>query len=131
MNKPTNTETSGPPPHTGPTPVERLAQMVSSKANAAIVYGERVERDGVTVIPVAKVRYGFGGGFAHKAHGTDGGGGGGVQATPIGYIELKNGAAEFRPIRDPSAVARVVVFGGLFGLMLIRSVLRRRRVADR
>jgi uncharacterized spore protein YtfJ len=49
--------------------VERLAEKIGSSARAAAVFGEAVGRDGVTVIPVAKARWGFGGG--------DGGPGGG------------------------------------------------------
>jgi len=44
-----------------------LADKLGKGARAAAVFGEPVERDGVTVIPVAKARWGFGGGT-----GTDG-----------------------------------------------------------
>jgi uncharacterized spore protein YtfJ len=42
--------------------IERLAEKLGITANARAVYGEPVERDGLTIIPVAQVRYGFGGG---------------------------------------------------------------------
>jgi hypothetical protein len=42
--------------------LERLGQQLSTTATAQAVYGTPVERDGITVIPVARVRYGFGGG---------------------------------------------------------------------
>ena len=44
-----------------------LADRLGKGARAAAVFGEPVERDGVTVIPVAKARWGLGGGV-----GTDG-----------------------------------------------------------
>jgi hypothetical protein len=42
--------------------LERLADKVGSNVRASVVFGERVERDGVTIIPVARAWWGFGGG---------------------------------------------------------------------
>jgi uncharacterized spore protein YtfJ len=42
--------------------VVRMADRIGAKVNVKTVFGEPVERDGITVIPVAKVRWGFGGG---------------------------------------------------------------------
>ncbi|MBC6990521.1 spore germination protein GerW family protein [Hymenobacter sp. BT491] len=101
--------------------VERLAQQLSTVVSAQTLYGTPVERDGVTVIPVARAQYGFGGGG-----GTDGsraggsGGGAGVNLTPVGYIELKQGNARFRPIRG--SVVPLVAVSGLVALLLLRSV---------
>src|SRR5437867_4194632 len=87
--------------------LERLADKVGANAGAAMVYAAPVERDGVTVIPVGKVRWGFGGGFgeaqkeASTGGGTGGGAGGGVMVSPVGYIELAHGETRFRPIVDP------------------------------
>ena len=83
-----------------------------------------VERDGVTVIPVAKARWGFGGG-AGRRHDEDGaGGGGGVQVTPVGFIEIKNHEANFRPIRTASLPW--IFAGGILSLLLLRSTSKRR-----
>ena len=38
--------------------VERLAQILSNSASARTIYSTPVERDGVTVIPVARAYYG-------------------------------------------------------------------------
>jgi len=81
--------------------IERLAHQLGITANAKHIYGEPVERDGVTVIPVAKAVYGFGGGGGKKETEEGLGGGGGVMLTPVGYIEIKNGETRFRPTRDP------------------------------
>src|SRR5829696_4917048 len=40
----------------------RLAERVGAQANVKAVFGEPIERDGLVVVPVAKVRWGFGGG---------------------------------------------------------------------
>lgn len=80
--------------------IERLAHKVGIAANAKQIYGEPVERDGVTVISVAKAVYGFGGGSGKKENEEGSGGGGGMSLTPVGYIEIKNGETRFRRTRD-------------------------------
>ena len=62
--------------------VTRLADKLGSHASAATVYAAPIEREGVTVIPVAKISYGFGGGGGEQREGSGGGGGGGVIAFP-------------------------------------------------
>jgi uncharacterized spore protein YtfJ len=100
--------------------LERLAQQVQVNANAKQVYGEPVERDGATIIPVAKVQWGFGGGSLGRGPAERGGGGGGVRAYPTGFIELRNGKAEFRPIQDPMAPALLAGVGLAVGLLLAK-----------
>jgi uncharacterized spore protein YtfJ len=109
--------------------MDRLAARIGRDANARAVFSEPVQRDGVTVVGVAKVRWGFGGGGGSgSAQGGEGsgrgfGGGGGVQATPVGFIEVRDGVAEYRPIRDPAAiVVPIVAIGGVTALMLVRAI---------
>lgn len=102
--------------------LEGLAERVGLHANARMVYGDAVARDGVTVIPVAKVAYGFGAGSGDGEKGDGGGGGGGVKAAPLGYIELKNGVASFRRITDPLAYVPLILAGGVAGAILIRGL---------
>jgi uncharacterized spore protein YtfJ len=85
-----------------------LADRLGNRASTAAVYGEPVERNGVTVIPVARMRWGFAGGVGTGSNqfgpsggqGSGVGGGGGVSASPMGYIEIANGRTEFRRIQD-------------------------------
>ena len=103
--------------------VERIADIIQVHANAKQVYGEPVERDGTTIIPVARVQWGFGGGGLGHGAAERGGGGGGARATAIGYIELRDGKSEFRPIRDSGDVAALVAVaaaGILAGLIASR-----------
>lgn len=105
--------------------IERLSEKVSRAASAKTVYGAPVERDGITVIPVAKVRYGFGGGSGRKHAGEEGsGGGGGAYARPVGYIEIKNDGAQYHRIRDPSAMVPIIAVGGLVGIAALRILVR-------
>jgi len=102
--------------------VERVAERMGMQASAKAVYAEAVERDGVTVIPVAKVRWGFGGGTGRKQGKRGKGGGGGLHAAPLGYIEIKEGQTEFKPIRDPMSLVPLMAMGGLAGWIVLRSL---------
>ena len=49
--------------------LERIGEAVGQKAQVSTIFGEPVERAHVTVIPVAKARFGFGGGGGSGARG--------------------------------------------------------------
>ena len=107
-----------------------MAEKLGAVARAATVFGEPVERDGITVIPVAKARWGFGGGAGQRKDEGGGGkqedgagGGGGIQVTPVGFIEMKNNEANFRPIRTVSL--SWIIMGSIFSLFLLRATLKR------
>lgn len=105
-------------------PPERLADAFKTFADAKMIYGEPIERDGLTIIPVAKLRYGYGGGSGRRDGEEGGGGGGGMIVQPAGYIELKNGVSSFRAIRGPGAFVPLVIAGGLTGLLLARGLYK-------
>ncbi|MBH8558147.1 spore germination protein GerW family protein [Hymenobacter negativus] len=111
------------PPALTASVAERLAQLLSSSVNAQTIYGSPVERDGVTVIPVAQAAYGFGGGSGTGPNAQGGiGGGGGVRLRPVGFIELSKSRSRFRPIRR--SVVPLVAVSGLMALLLLRAVPR-------
>jgi uncharacterized spore protein YtfJ len=98
-----------------------IAEKLAVAARATTIFGDPVEREGVTIIPVAKARFGFGGGAGRGKDEDGGGGGGAMQVTPVGFIELKTGAAEFRAIRTTSLPWMVA--GGIAAFFLLRKVL--------
>jgi uncharacterized spore protein YtfJ len=106
--------------------LDRIGQTVGQKAQVSTVFGEPVERDSVTVIPVAKTRFGFGGGGGTGTkqgdEGTGGGGGGGAVISPVGYIELRNGGAEFKRISSPVEVATFVASASIALLAIKRLI---------
>jgi uncharacterized spore protein YtfJ len=112
--------------------VEGLASRVGLRASVNAVFGDAVTHDGVTIIPVAKVRWGFGGGSGRgvgsKEDGMDtgegAGGGGGVMASPLGYIEIRNGHAEFKRIRDLGAVVPVILASAFSAWLTLRGLRR-------
>ncbi len=110
--------------------VERLASKLGMHAGASAVFGDPVERDGVTVIPVAKVRWGFGGGSGRGIEegsengeiGEGSGGGGGVMASPLGFIEIREGRADFRRATDPTAAVPVIIASGIAAWLSLRGL---------
>ena len=76
-------------------------------ANVKAVYGEPIVAQGKTVIPVAKIIYGYGGGAGtggvgnSGARGEGGGGGGGARAIPVGVVEVSDQQTRFVPYHRP------------------------------
>ncbi|MGO4691903.1 spore germination protein GerW family protein [Glaciibacter sp. 2TAF33] len=69
-------------------------------------YGDPVEIDGVTIIPVAYVQYGFGGGGDETGGDAEmGGGGGGGMSIPVGAYVKSGGTVRF----DPNLVSLLAV----------------------
>jgi uncharacterized spore protein YtfJ len=104
--------------------LERIGQTVGERAHVSTIFGEAVEREGVTVIPVAKARFGFGGGGGSGSRegdeGSGGGGGGGVAVGPIGYIEVRDSGAEFKRISSPTDTLALVAAASLAVLTVKR-----------
>lgn len=100
--------------------VQGLGERLGLSARASAVFGDPVERDGVTVIPVAKASWGFGGGSGGAAPNQGSGGGGGGVVAPIGFIEVRGGEARFVPVRDPRTTAMRLVAGAAAVALLFR-----------
>jgi uncharacterized spore protein YtfJ len=109
--------------------LERLAELIGAKAGVQAVFGEAVRQESLTIIPVARVRWGFGGGGGsadgpQTGPASGSGGGGGVAADPIGYLELGPQGAAFRPIREPYPSPVLLVASGLTAALVIRAFAR-------
>jgi uncharacterized spore protein YtfJ len=109
--------------------LERLAELVGAKANVQAVFGEPIRQGDITVIPVARVRWGVGGGSGRSEATPEGpssgaGGGGGAVADPVGYLEIAGGEATFRPIRAPYPSPAFVLASALAAAFVIRAIAR-------
>ncbi len=121
----------------------RRIGTISEDVGASVCFGTPVERDGHTVIPVARVSFGygmgFGGGTDNKrgntaefggpaAEGGGGGGGGGGSSTPVAVIDITEHGVEIEPVTDATRIAMSsFMFAGwaLFWItMTIRTVAR-------
>ena len=92
------------------------------------VYGEPFERDGLTVIPAARVSGGAGGGGGEGAEGTGKGQGGGfgVQARPVGAFVIKDGDVHWRPAVDVTRIALGSRVVAVVALLATRSIVKLR-----
>jgi uncharacterized spore protein YtfJ len=94
------------------------------------VFGDPYERDGVLLVPVARVRGGGGGGGGEggppgaETSGKGWGGGFGMAAEPVGVYVVRDGDVKWRPSVD---VNRLIQLAGVALLIVLRSFLRRRK----
>lgn len=80
---------------------EELLERARDALSGQRVFGDPVERDGVTVIPAASVRGGGGGGVGEDVEGQQGMGGGfGLLARPTGAYVLQGGRVRWQPALD-------------------------------
>jgi uncharacterized spore protein YtfJ len=95
------------------------------------VFGEPYEKDGVTIIPAARVQGGAGGGRGEdpKGQGKGSGSGFGMTASPVGAFVLRQGELSWRPAVD---VNRIVLGGqvvAIVALLTVRAIIRARAKA--
>jgi uncharacterized spore protein YtfJ len=97
--------------------VEELLHSVSDAVTVKQVFGEPYEKDGVTVIPAARVTGSGGGGSGKDDKGDEGGGGGfHVQGRPVGAYVIKGGDVRWIPAFDPTRLLAIA------GLVVVLSV---------
>jgi len=130
--------------------IERIG-TVPERLGAAACFGTPVERDGHTLIPVARTSFGFGMGFGRGTgsntkpsgngaafgeagdvgEGEGGGGGGGGSSTPVAVIDITRDDVTVRPVMDPMRLATswMMLMGWVaFWLLLtVRTVVRERQ----
>lgn len=108
--------------------LKSIVEPLHASATVSRIYGEPVTAHGRTIIPVARVRYGFGGGAGHGAkreepvsgEGGGEGGGGGVMASPVGVIEITDQHTRFIPLHSHLGVAAAAFLGIGLGMLFSR-----------
>lgn len=122
---------------------EKIADQFRGDANVRRAYGDPIQFEGRTIIPVANVTYSYGfgegGGWGEKnpvegetavededaASGAGGYGMGGVtRATPLGVIEITPEGTVFLPVRPRRQLAKGLAIGVVLGLVLARLMRR-------
>ena len=102
-------------------PVDRTLttrKLLAAARGARLCYGDPVHVEGRTVIPVARVR--AAGGLGAK------GGGGRLDAVPVGFIEVSEAGARFEPIGGPGLLPRGLAAGGAALTAVAAAALLRR-----
>jgi uncharacterized spore protein YtfJ len=97
------------------------------------VFGEPYEKDGVTIIPAARVQGGAGGGTGEDPNGQGRGSGSGfgVTARPVGAFIVRDGDLSWRPAVD---VNRIILGGQVVlvvALLTVRAIVRNRTRSKR
>ena len=104
--------------------LESMFEPLTRSASVSAVYGEAISANDKTIIPVARIAYGFGGGRGRKQHEGDSpngeGGGGGVYAVPIGVVEVTDTGTRFIPLNDRKKLAGVLLLGFCLGAFWAR-----------
>jgi uncharacterized spore protein YtfJ len=106
--------------------LQSLHENLSSRAQVKSVFGEPIVAADKTIIPVARVAYGFGAGAGtggvgeQSAKGEGGGGGGGMRATPVGIFVVGPGESRFVPIHSHRKMIGVLFAGACLGMLFAR-----------
>ncbi|GAA4467631.1 hypothetical protein GCM10023189_51660 [Nibrella saemangeumensis] len=116
--------------------LQTLTERMTGGASVQKVYGEPIVAGQKTIIPVAKVTLGFGGGYGEgragrkgastetdeSGKGEGGGVGGGLIVQPQGIIEVTPDQTRYIPLRSGRYIALGVALGFvLSGIMGLRS----------
>jgi uncharacterized spore protein YtfJ len=107
--------------------LEKIGSSLGSTATVKAVFGEPIHLEGKTVVPVAKIAYGFGAGGGRKPARQDGssepseggGGGGGVRAFPAGALEITSSQTRFVNYNDIRWLAGAFAAGAVLGSLLL------------
>ena len=97
------------------------------------VFGDPIERDGVLVVPVARVFGGAGAGAGEgetgkdedgKRHGRGSGGGWGALAHPVGVYVISGGNVRWVPALNLNQIILGGQIAAVVGLLVVRSIVR-------
>jgi uncharacterized spore protein YtfJ len=111
-----------------PERVQSIVERLQTSASVKTVYGEPIKVDGKTIIPVARVAYGFGMCSCGKQNpeqeqqGKDqqgcGGGGAGLSIRPAGVLEITQAETRFIPIGMGRKLAGALLVGLFLGVLI-------------
>lgn len=106
---------------------DSLSDKFHSSTGVKKVYGEPLETQGKTIIPVAKVAYGFGGGYGEtkddkeEGRNSEGGGvGGGLAVKPVGVIEVTKEETRFISFSGKKKLFGMLALGFVLGFLIGR-----------
>ena len=114
--------------------VQKTIEDAKDAMTVRRVYGDPYEKNGVTVIPAARVQGGAGGGTGEgpKEQGGRGSGTGfGINAKPAGAFVLKGDDVSWRPAVDVNKVILGAQVVAVLALLVARSIAKSRASSRR
>ena len=105
--------------------LRNIGERFEASATVRNVYGEPISIGNRTVIPVARISYGFGGGGRgggpqDDRQGSGGGGGGHISAVPVGVVEITPEGTRFTPFTDWRKLGLIVAISLAVGFVFGR-----------
>src|SRR5262249_21696234 len=105
--------------------LQTMFERLGKSAGVHSVFGEAISAHGKTIIPVARISYGFGAGKGRKkpgesANGEGEGGGGGLYAAPLGVLEVSDAGTRFVGLNETRKFASAALAGFCLGAFWAR-----------
>ena len=101
--------------------VDEMLKGAQDALAVSRVYGEPIQKNGVTLIPAVEVMGGGGGGGDEA---NNGGGGFGVSARPVGTWVIRGDDVTWAPAVDATKVAMRGMLVAIVFLFVVRSVVK-------
>ncbi|HSL12528.1 MAG TPA: spore germination protein GerW family protein [Actinomycetota bacterium] len=114
------------------TDVRETIRQATDVMTVKRVFGEPYERNGVTVIPAARVQGGAGGGEGEgpNGEGKGRGSGYGLNAKPTGVYVIRGDEVVWRPAVDVNRVILGAQLVAIAAILLVRTVVKFRAAAS-
>jgi uncharacterized spore protein YtfJ len=104
--------------------VDEMVHSTQDALNVKRVFGDPIEKEGITIIPTAKVMGGGGGGGDAE---NNAGGGFGIRSRPAGVYVIKDGDVRWEPALDLNRIILGAQVVAIFFLLVLRAALKRRK----
>jgi uncharacterized spore protein YtfJ len=101
--------------------VDEMLTGVRDAITVKRVYGDPIEKNGITLIPAAKLSGGAGGGGDQE---NNGGGGFGLRARPVGAYIIRGNEVTWEPAVDVTRMATLGIVAGIVSLLVLRSIVK-------
>jgi uncharacterized spore protein YtfJ len=111
--------------------VRQAVSEAQDSISARRVFGKPYERDGVVVIPAAKVIGGGGGGGGEQGESAGAGFGFGLGGQPVGAYVIKDGKVRWKPALDLNSIVLRSQAIAILALLVISAITGRRRARRR
>jgi len=107
--------------------IQSIIDRLQGTASVKTVYGEPIKIENKTLIPVAKIAYGFGAGSGSSKEENEqgGGGGGGIAVRPKGVLEITQEETRFISFDETRNMIIGLILGLFLGFMIMRKTSKK------